>query len=179
MQAGLMFSPAEVISRLDAGKTVMLYTLTSTYNAIRPKALFSFNTRSVPRYLKVDELLRDDIIHWRRNGTAVAIFAGAHADRIGESLQEMGLDAPTAESLERGLVPGELIIVRGSLPRCERPPRTGNEPATPREPAIDACMIPAPVRAHTSANMSVKANCQVIVDPRAPLPAPRKPWSRG
>lgn len=69
-----MFSPAEVISRLDAGKTVMLYTLNSTYNAIRPKALFSFNTRSVPRYLKVDELLRDDIIHWRRNGTAVAIL---------------------------------------------------------------------------------------------------------
>src|SRR5699024_239033 len=39
LQAGLMFSPAEVISRLDARKTVMLYTLNSTYNAIRPKAL--------------------------------------------------------------------------------------------------------------------------------------------
>lgn len=146
LQAGLMFSPAEVISRLDAGKTVMLYTLNSTYNAIRPKALFSFNTRSVPRYLKVDELLRDDIIHWRRNGTAVAIFAGAHADRIGESLQEMGLDAPTAESLERGLVPGELIIVRESLPRGFEYPELHVAAITEYE-LFGAAKRPAPKRA--------------------------------
>lgn len=58
----------------------------------------------------------------------------------------MGLDAPTAESLERGLVPGELIIVRGSLPRGFEYPELHVAAITEYE-LFGAAKRPAPKRA--------------------------------
>ena len=58
----------------------------------------------------------------------------------------MGLDAPTAESLERGLVPGELIIVRESLPRGFEYPELHVAAITEYE-LFGAAKRPAPKRA--------------------------------
>ncbi len=116
-QAGLVHSPLDTITRLDTGRTALLFSLTRSYGLIRSKGLFRFETRTAPRYMGRGELLRDDIISWRQKGYAVLLFAGKHMERLGDSLKDLGLDVPAVPSLTRDIVPRELIIIGESIPK--------------------------------------------------------------
>ena len=116
-QAGLVNSPLETITRLDTKRTAMLFSLTRSYSLIRSKGLFRFETRTAPRYMGRGELLRDDIISWRQKGYSVLLYAGKHAERLKDSLSDLGLDLPSVPALTRDPLPREVLIIGESLPK--------------------------------------------------------------
>ncbi|MBO4849242.1 MAG: transcription-repair coupling factor [Clostridia bacterium] len=117
LQAGLVHSALDTIEGLDTPRTAMLFSLTRSYGLIKTRGLVRFETRPAPRYMGRGELLRDDIISWRRKGEAVLLFAGKHAERLSDSLKDLGLDLPLLPELTRAPVPGEALIIGETIPR--------------------------------------------------------------
>ena len=63
------------------------------------------------------ELLRDDLISWRKNGVSVLMAVGKHAERLRDSLADIGIDLPVKESLDRDVASGEQLILGEALPK--------------------------------------------------------------
>ena len=117
LQAGLVHSALDTISRLDTPRTAMLFSLTRSYGLIRSRGLFRFETRPAPRYMGRGELLRDDIASWKQKGYSVLLFAGKHGERLKDSLSDLGLDIPFAPELTRAPLPREVLILGEALPK--------------------------------------------------------------
>ena len=117
LQAGLVHSALDTITKLDTGRTAMLFSLTRSYGLIRAKVLFRFETRPAPRYMGRGELLRDDIVSWLGKGYAVLLCAGKHKERLRDALADLGLDLPTSDTLTRDPVQREALIIGESIPK--------------------------------------------------------------
>ena len=85
-QAELICQPSHILQSLDTPYTAMLFALTRTYGLIKPKCLFRFETRPMAKYIGNTPALAADIEGWKRGGSTVMIYAGAHAKRIGDML---------------------------------------------------------------------------------------------
>ena len=116
-QAELLGSPLKVISLLDTPRTAMLFALTRTYGLINPKELFRFETRPASRYINAGEMLAADVVSWKLHGYGAVIYAGTHSARLQDMLIDAGADVTVTEKLERGIVPGEIIITGESISR--------------------------------------------------------------
>ena len=117
LQAGLMHSALDTITGLDTPNTALLFSLTRSYGLIRAKGLFRFETRPAPRYMGRGELLRDDVISWKQKGYSVLLFAGKHAERLRDSLSDLGLELPLVNELVRDPIPGEALILGEAIPK--------------------------------------------------------------
>ena len=117
MQEGLVHSALDTIERLGTPRTAMLFSLTRSYNLIKPRGLFRFETRPAPRYMGRGELLKDDLAAWRRKGVSVLMAVGRHAERLRDSLTDIGIDVPVKETLDRDIGPGEQLILAEALPK--------------------------------------------------------------
>ncbi|MDO4567385.1 MAG: transcription-repair coupling factor [Clostridia bacterium] len=116
-QRDLLLPQHRVTAALDTSRTVMLFSLVRTYNAIRPKAVFNLQTRTVSSYANGLKPLADDMRHWKQSGAGVLIMAGSHAERVKDELDDYLVSAPLVERLERQPLPAEALIVRESAPR--------------------------------------------------------------
>ncbi len=116
-QAELLGSPLRLLQTLDTPYTAMLFALTRTYGLIRPKALFRFETRPVPKYIANTEALAADMTAWRRAGSTVALYAGSHAVRLQDMLLDADVDVGVTDTLKRELIPCEQLIVGETVAR--------------------------------------------------------------
>ena len=116
-QAELICQPSHILQSLDTPYTAMLFALTRTYGLIKPKCLFRFETRPMAKYIGNTPALAADIESWKRGGSTVMIYAGAHAKRIGDMLGDEGVTIGIAEALTRDIISGEQLIVGQSIAR--------------------------------------------------------------
>jgi len=116
-QAELICQPSHILQSLDTPYTAMLFALTRTYGLIKPKCLFRFETRPMAKYIGNTPALAADIEGWKRGGSTVMIYAGAHAKRIGDMLGDEGVTIGIAEALTRDIISGEQLIVGQSIAR--------------------------------------------------------------
>ncbi len=114
-QAELICQPSHVLQSLDTPYTAMLFALTRTYGLIKPKCLFRFETRPMAKYIGNSASLATDMAQWKRGGTTVLIYAGTHAKRISDTLDDEGLTVGISEQLSRDIVQGEQLIVAKSI----------------------------------------------------------------
>ena len=116
-QAELICQPSHILQSLDTPYTAMLFALTRTYGLIKPKCLFRFETRPMAKYIGNTPALAADIEGWKRGGSTVMIYAGAHAKRIGGMLGDEGVTIGITEALTRDIISGEQLIVGQSIAR--------------------------------------------------------------
>ena len=116
-QAELICQPSHILQSLDTPYTAMLFAITRTYGLIKPKCLFRFETRPMAKYIGNTPALAADIESWKRGGSTVMIYAGAHAKRIGDMLGDEGVTIGIAEALTRDIISGEQLIVGQSIAR--------------------------------------------------------------
>ena len=116
-QAELICQPSHILQSLDTPYTAMLFALTRTYGLIKPKCPFRFETRPMAKYIGNTPALAADIESWKRSGSTVMIYAGAHAKRIGDMLGDEGVTIGIAEALTRDIISGEQLIVGQSIAR--------------------------------------------------------------
>lgn len=114
-QAELICQPSHVLQSLDTPYTAMLFALTRTYGLIKPKCLFRFETRPMAKYIGSSASLAADMAQWKRGGTTVLIYAGTHAKRISDTLDDEGLTVGISERLSRDIMQGEQLIVAQSI----------------------------------------------------------------
>lgn len=114
-QAELICQPSHVLQSLDTPYTAMLFALTRTYGLIKPKCIFRFETRPMAKYIGSSASLAADMAQWKRGGTTVLIYAGTHAKRISDTLDDEGLTVGISERLSRDIMQGEQLIVAQSI----------------------------------------------------------------
>ena len=116
-QAQLLCSPLQTIKGLSTPRTALLFSLTRSYGLIGMKAPYRFETRPISRYIGDETLLCEDLEAWKKAGSTVIIYAGTHAERLRQRLEDMDVILPAADSLSRDIVKGERIILGQSLER--------------------------------------------------------------
>lgn len=116
-QAQLLCSPLQTIKALSTPRTALFFSLTRSYGLIAMKAPFRFETRPVSRYVGDETLLCEDLEAWKKAGTTVLIYAGPHAERLRQRLEDLDVILPAVESLSREIIKGERIILYQSLTR--------------------------------------------------------------
>lgn len=128
-QVGLVHTASSTIARLDTRHTAMLFSLTRSYNPIKPKEIVKFETAQIPKYMLgvqgLDEALRDDIALWKQKGFSVLIYAGEHAERVKELFAELNIEAPVIAKLDREVIPREISIIGESTPMGLEYPEIG------------------------------------------------------
>lgn len=124
-QAQLLCSPLQTIKALGTPHTALLFALTRSYGLIGMKAPFRFETRPISRYVGDEALLCEDLAAWQKAGTTVLIYAGPHAERLRQRLEDMDVILPAVDSLARNIKKGERIILGQSLERGYEYPELG------------------------------------------------------
>lgn len=114
-QAELIAQPSPILQSLDTPYTAMLFALTRTYGLIKPKCLFRFETRPMAKYIGNSTALAADMAQWKRAGTTVLIYAGPHAKRISDTLDDEGLTIGISEQFTRDIIQSEQLIIAQSI----------------------------------------------------------------
>ncbi len=117
-QMELLLPPDALFRALDTPHTGLLYTLKRSFGRIRAKDSVDFDAaRPAPVYpLEAgrEELARD-IGAWKKTGSAVVLFAGAHGERLRQELLDLKCETAFAPKLMRPPQKGEAIIIGESL----------------------------------------------------------------
>ena len=115
-QAKAIYSESEVFAKLEGARTVML-SMMERKGAVRPASKFSLSMQGVSGYNSSFETLVQDLKKWKQRGYRMAILSASssRAARLAEDLRENGLTAAFTESPEKTLIPGEIVVAKGSL----------------------------------------------------------------
>ncbi|MGB4630400.1 MAG: transcription-repair coupling factor [Tepidanaerobacteraceae bacterium] len=117
-QAGIYYSPFEILESLKNHKTVYFSMLPKTYPEFEPSGLYSFQFRSnAPLYGKLD-LLLEEVTRLKRRMYKVVLLSGTleRGRNLLRSLREKGIEASLYK--EEGILqPGQVMIMPGTLER--------------------------------------------------------------
>lgn len=114
-QVNLQMRASLLFRLLNTPRTILLQAMARPFAPIHIKESVQFDARPAPRYTgEVLELARD-IAAIRHTGGMVLLYAGTHAERLGQQLLDEGLETGRAETLTRMPVQGEVLLLDASL----------------------------------------------------------------
>ena len=115
-QAKLMREDGHLSELLNTRRTAAVYSLFRTSRELAHKMRVKFTLESAPMYLgDMGELVRE-LKRFRQTGGSALLYGGESADGLLSSLQDE-IRCTLAEELTRESEPGEVLILKESLPR--------------------------------------------------------------
>lgn len=116
-QMEVIFSLPVVLKKLCSLPLVLLTTLDMAVRDLPVRRKFSFQVQSAPSYNNNFSLLAKDIQRLKKNGYRILVLSGSktRGERLCSDLQEFDIMAFYSRELEHELVPGEVMISKGSL----------------------------------------------------------------
>ena len=115
-QAKLMREDGHLSELLNTCRTAAVYSLFRTSRELAHKMRVKFTLESAPMYLgDMGELVRE-LKRFRQTGGSALLYGGESADGLLQSLQDE-IRCTLAEELTREAEPGEVLILKESLPR--------------------------------------------------------------
>lgn len=124
-QAGIYYSPFEVLDSIKSHKTVFFSMLPKTYPEFEPSGLYSFQFRSMaPLYGKL-ELLVEEVERLKRRMYKIVLLSGTleRGQNLVKSLREKGLEASLYKE-DISLQPGQVTVIPGTIERGFENPAT-------------------------------------------------------
>lgn len=128
-QTELLYPVAEVLSRLQKPRTVMLTGLDQKLPGMKVNRKFSIDVKNVNTYHNSFEILIRDLARWKKEGYRVVLLSASRtrASRLASDLREYDLRAYCPDSgtggedectvPEQRVKPGEIMVTYGSLHR--------------------------------------------------------------
>ena len=115
-QAKLMREDGHLSELLNTRRTAAVYSLFRTSRELAHKMRVKFTLESAPMYLgDMGELVRE-LKRFRQTGGSALLYGGESADGLLSSIQDE-IRCTLAEELTRESEPGEVLILKESLPR--------------------------------------------------------------
>lgn len=115
-QAGIYYSPFEILEGLKNHKTLYFSMLPKTYPEFEPHGLYSFQFRSMaPLYGKLD-LLVEEITRLKRRKYRIVLLSGTRerGEHLLRSLRGKGIEASVLMD-DSILQPGQVVVMPGSI----------------------------------------------------------------
>lgn len=118
-QMELLCSTEETVARLQRCKVIHISTLDVKNTLMKAEKKFDITAKSVPSYNSSFENLVADLKRYKKNGYRVLLLSGSRtrAKRLAEDLFEEDLICFYSETLERAIMPGEVMIAYGRVLR--------------------------------------------------------------
>ncbi len=115
-QAKLLREDGHLVSALNTARTGAVYALFRTSRSLEHRMRVKCTLEGAPMYLgDMGELARE-LKRFRQSGGSALLYGGESADSLLDSLQDE-LRCAIADELNRDPEPGEVLILRESLPR--------------------------------------------------------------
>ncbi len=115
-QAKLLREDGHLISVLNTPRTGAIYALFRTCRDIEHRMRVKCTLEGAPMYLGDMGELSRELKRFRQSGGSALLYGGESADALLDSLQDE-LRCAIGEGLDRDPEPGEVLILRESLPR--------------------------------------------------------------
>ena len=116
-QMEVLFSLPVVLKKLNQLPLVLLTTLDMTLKEFQVRRKFNFQVQSAPSYNNNFSLLAKDIGRLKKNGYRILVLSGSRTrgERLCQDLQDFDILAFYSRDMEHEILPGEVMISRGSL----------------------------------------------------------------
>lgn len=112
-----LYTVQEVCTKLHAFHALAFSALEMKSKLLRPRELFSIQSKEVNPYNNSFELLTRDLKRLKRNGYRVVLLSGSRsrAKRLAEDLRDYNLSSFYTEETERQVRPGEIMVAYGHV----------------------------------------------------------------
>ena len=123
----IMFDSGSIAGRFENNDAVYLSTLSAESFAARCRKSLSIASRLIGSYQGHVELLVEDIKGWKERKSKVVVLSGTknRGERLVESLLSNGVESVYREDCGQDLLPGQVVVTRGSLNRGFEYPAIG------------------------------------------------------
>ncbi len=112
-----LISPREIFSQFQSLTTVAMTGIEHKCGLIKPIYRGMISAQSVSSYSGNFEILLQDLRQWKKEKARVVLLAGSRtrARRLADDLQDYDVGAVYAEETSKMVMPGQVLIVAGSL----------------------------------------------------------------
>ena len=117
-QANIFISYDELLLEIkESQQYIVFQALPKASKDISPRTIYNFASRSIPAYQGKLELLVDDIKFWKDREYSIILLCGndARGERLAASLMDYEIEAIVKKQLEGEVLPGQVVIVPGSI----------------------------------------------------------------
>ena len=116
-QMDVLFSLPVLLKKLSELPLVLMTTLDMKLKDFSVKHKYNFQIQAAPSYNNNFSLLAKDILRLKKNGYRVLVLSasGTRAERLCKDLQDYEINAFYSRDLQHELLPGEVMIAKGSL----------------------------------------------------------------
>lgn len=116
-QMDVLFSLPVLLKKLSELPLVLMTTLDMKLKDFSVKHKYNFQIQAAPSYNNNFSLLAKDILRLKKNGYCVLVLSasGTRAERLCKDLQDYEINAFYSRDLQHELLPGEVMIAKGSL----------------------------------------------------------------
>lgn len=116
-QIDVLFSLPVLLKKLSELPLVLMTTLDMKLKDFSVKHKYNFQIQAAPSYNNNFSLLAKDILRLKKNGYRVLVLSasGTRAERLCKDLQDYEINAFYSRDLQHELLPGEVMIAKGSL----------------------------------------------------------------
>ncbi|HOQ07316.1 MAG TPA: transcription-repair coupling factor [Clostridiales bacterium] len=114
---GMFFDYESVFSAVSARKPVYMNTVNADGISAKDSLQYSIPCRTIGSFQGSMDILRENLIAWKRGKSRVLLLSGTRGrgERLRDSLSEKGIESVYMDEVSRPVMPGEVVITRGSL----------------------------------------------------------------
>lgn len=116
-QANIYISYEEFLASLKEYTYIAIQALPKGSPDVSPRGIYHFISRSIPPYQGKLEMLADDIKFWKERKYSIILLSGnrSRGEGLASNLIDFGIEATLQEDIYAELLPGQVIIVPGSI----------------------------------------------------------------
>ena len=113
----IYFNGDDLEKRIEDKRLVFLSTLPTGELFNKRTLVYGINSKQMSTYHGQIDLLTDDIIYWKKQGSRVIALSGTRgkADRLIELLESKGVEATYTDRADTSLEPSRVYVMRGSI----------------------------------------------------------------
>ena len=118
-QAKILYGSQAVIGSMNRRNCLGLCIMDTPKEEWKVTATYNMTVRSVSSYNNSFEQLVKDLKRWKKEGYKVALLCASRtrANRLAEDLREQELNSFFTEDMDRVIMPGEILVAKGSTHR--------------------------------------------------------------
>lgn len=124
---GMYFDYESIFSAVSARKPIYMNTVNADSIASKGSISYSIPCRMIGSFQGSMDILAENLSMWKRSKNRVLLLSGTRGrgERLRDSLSEKGIESVYMDDVTRPVMPGQVVITRGSLHRGFEYPTIG------------------------------------------------------
>jgi transcription-repair coupling factor (superfamily II helicase) len=125
--SGMFFDYESILSAVSSRKPIYMNTVNADAIASKESLQYSIPCRTIGSFQGSMDLLTENLSAWKSGKSRVLLLSGTRGrgERLRDSLSENGIESVYMDSVSEPVMPGQVVITRGSLHKGFEYPTSG------------------------------------------------------